>query len=139
MFTFANEIITVLTGGQPPQNFKIMTTKDFICYVVLGIQPDFIDNLCDEFDVDFSVDDINEIIHMLTGGINEEDHYRYVGNEIIRFIYGQIIDSYNDVLDDNKFDYELDGRCSRLYYDGETIYSKQDIEKLVEQLEFEEA
>lgn len=51
-----------------------MKTKDFICYVVLGIQPDFIDNLCDEFDVDFSDDDINEILHMLTGGINEEDH-----------------------------------------------------------------
>lgn len=116
-----------------------MTTKDFICYVVLGIQPDFIDNLCDEFDVDFSDDDIKEILDMCSGGFQKEDHYNRVGNEIIRHIYGQIIDSYNDVLDENKFDYELDGRCSRLYYDGETIYSKQDIEKLVEQLEFEEA
>jgi len=114
-----------------------MKTKDFICYVVLGIQPDFIDNLCDEFDVDFSYDDIKEILDMCSGGFQKEDHYNSVGNEIIRHIYGQIIAYHNDVLDENKFDYILDGRCSRLYYDGETIYSKQDIENLEEQHELE--
>lgn len=116
-----------------------MTTKDFICYVVLGVPSDFIDELCDEFDVDFSEDDIKEILNMCAGGLDQEEHYHHVGDEIILTIYGNIIDSCKDVLDENKFGFYIDGRDSYLSYDGKIIYSKQDIERLMEQYEMEEA
>lgn len=115
-----------------------MKTSDFICYVVLGIQAEFIDELCDEFDVDFSDDDVKELLNMCAGGLNQEDHFYAVGNEMIRNIYGEIIDKYNDVLDEEKFDYYLDGRCSELLYDGKKIYSRQDLEQLVEEMEMAE-
>ena len=115
-----------------------MKTSDFICYVVLGIQAEFIDELCDEFDVDFSDDDVKELLNICAGGLNQDDHFNAVGNLMIRNIYRDIIDKYNDVLDEEKFDYYLDGSCSHLYYDGKTIYRRQDLEQLVEEMEMAE-
>ena len=107
-----------------------MTTQDFICYSVLGIPCQFIDELCEEYDVDFSDDDVKDCLNCCCGSLFNQDNFRNVGNMLIQQIFQEIINKYNDVLDEDKFDWYIDGRDSKLSYDGETIYSRQDIERL---------
>lgn len=104
-----------------------MNTNDFICNAVLNIPGDYIDELCDEFNLDFDDEDVKNIFYMCG-----KDYLENFGNELIRELYGQIINKYNDELDEEKFDYYLNCHDSHLYYDGERICSKEDIENIIE-------
>ena len=107
-----------------------MNTNDFICNAVLHIPGDYIDELCEEFDLDFSDDDVKDVIEMCGGNLE------CVGNELIRELFGKIIRKYKDELDEEKFDCYVNCHDSHLYYDGERICSKKDIEEIIEKKKF---
>lgn len=52
-------------------------------------------------------------------------------------LFQDIIDKYNDVLDEEKFDYYIDGNDSNLIYDGETIHSKKELDAIYDRVEEE--
>lgn len=114
-----------------------MNTNDFIAKCVLGIPCEKIDKLCDEFDVDFSDDDVEEILDLCSGDCFNNNHYSEVGNMLIERIFKNIIDKHNDVLDEEKFDYYINCDDSHLYYDGERICSQNDLDEIMEKVEAE--
>lgn len=103
-----------------------MTTKDMMAYYVLGIT-DIIDKICDNFSAaDFTSEDLEEYIVLCT-----PNHLGNVGNMIISRLYNDIIDDAVERygIDESKFDYYVDGLCSSLIYDGNTINSEKDLQK----------
>lgn len=125
MVTISNQIVT------------IMNTNDFVSCVVLRIPCEFIDKLCDEYDLDFGDEDIEELLNCCSGDCFHESHYNSVGNMLVRRLFQDIIDKYNDVLDEEKFDYYIDGNDSNLIYDGETIHSKKELDAIYDRVEEE--
>lgn len=108
-----------------------MNTNDFIAKCVLGIPCEKIDALCEEFDLDFSDDDVAEILDCCS------ENYSYVGNMLIEHLFKQIIDKHNDVLDEEKFNYYINCDDTHLYYDGERICSQKDLDEIMEKVEAE--
>ena len=116
-----------------------MKTKDFIC-ICLGLYDSTckkIDDICDDFDVDFSTDEFNEWISWR--GQNPDIQ---LGNLIISDLYRKVIkdamEDYGEWLDEDKFDVEVNDMCSHLFYDRETIYNSEDIERIVERIQEEQ-
>ncbi|MGM9704737.1 MAG: hypothetical protein ACI3YB_01940 [Prevotella sp.] len=104
----------------------MMTTKDMVAYYVLGIT-DIIDKICDNFSAaDFTSEDLECVICGCAP-------YRLkdVGNRITYNLYNDIIDDAVERygMDESKFDYYVDGLCSSLTYDGNTINSEKDLQK----------
>lgn len=116
-----------------------MKTKDFIC-ICLGLYDSTckkIDDICDDFDVDFSTDEFNEWISWR--GQNPDIQ---LSNLIISDLYRKVIqnamDDFGEWLDEDKFDVEVNDMCSHLFYDRETIYNSEDIERIVERIQEEQ-
>lgn len=116
-----------------------MKTKDFIC-ICLGLYDSTckkIDDICDDFDVDFSTDEFKEWISWR--GQNPDIQ---LGNLIILDLYRKVIkdamEDYGEWLDEDKFDVEVNDMCSHLFYDRETIYNSEDIERIVERIQEEQ-
>ena len=116
-----------------------MKTKDFIC-ICLGLYDSTckkIDDICDDFDVDFSTDEFNEWISWR--GSNPDIQ---LSNLIISDLYRKVIqnamDDFGEWLDEDKFDVEVNDMCSHLFYDRETIYNSEDIERIVERIQEEQ-
>ena len=116
-----------------------MKTKDFIC-ICLGLYDSTckkIDDICDDFDVDFSTDEFNEWISWR--GQNPDIQ---LGNLIISDLYRKVIkdamEDYGEWLDEDKFDVDVNDMCSHLFYDRETIYNSEDIERIVERIQEEQ-
>ena len=116
-----------------------MKTKDFIC-ICLGLYDSTckkIDDICDDFDVDFSTDEFNEWISWR--GQNPDIQ---LGNLIISDLYRKVIkdamEDYGEWLDEDKFDVEVNDMCSHLFYDRETILNSEDIERIVERIQEEQ-
>ena len=116
-----------------------MKTKDFIC-ICLGVYDSTckkIDDICDDFNVDFSTDEFNEWISWR--GQNPDIQ---LGNLIISDLYRKVIkdamEDYGEWLDEDKFDVEVNDMCSHLFYDRETIYNSEDIERIVERIQEEQ-
>ena len=112
-----------------------MKTKDFIC-ICLGLYDSTckkIDDICDDFDVDFSTDEFNEWISWR--GQNPDIQ---LGNLIISDLYRKVIqnamDDFGEWLDEEKFDYDANDLASHLYYDSGVITDSDDIERIVEQI-----
>ena len=85
-----------------------MKTKDFIC-ICLGLYDSTckkIDDICDDFGVDFSTDEFNEWISWR--GQNPDIQ---LGNLIISDLYRKVIknamDDFGEWLDEEKFDFEV--------------------------------
>ena len=116
-----------------------MKTKDFIC-ICLGLYDSTckkIDDICDDFDVDFSTEEFDEWISWR--GQNPDIQ---LGNLIISDLYRKVIkdamENYGEWLDEDKFDVEVNDMCSHLFYDRETIYNSEDIERIVERIQEEQ-
>ena len=116
-----------------------MKTKDFIC-ICLGLYDSTckkIDDICDDFDVDFSTEEFDEWISWR--GQNPDIQ---LGNLIISDLYRKVIkdamEDYGEWLDEDKFDVEVNDMCSHLFYDRETIYNSEDIERIVERIQEEQ-
>ena len=113
-----------------------MKTKDFIC-ICLGLYDSTckkIDDICDDFDVDFSTDDFNEWISWR--GQNPDIQ---LGNLIISDLYRKVIQNamadFGEWLDEEKFDYDANDLASHLYYDRGVITDSDDIERIVERIQ----
>ena len=113
-----------------------MKTKDFIC-ICLGLYDSTckkIDDICDDFDVDFSTDDFNEWISWR--GQNPDIQ---LGNLIISDLYRKVIQNamadFGEWLDEEKFDYDANDLASHLYYDHGVITDSDDIERIVERIQ----
>ena len=113
-----------------------MKTKDFIC-ICLGLYDSTckkIDDICDDFDVDFSTDDFNEWISWR--GQNPDIQ---LGNLIISDLYRKVIQNamadFGEWLDEEKFDYDANDLASHLYYDSGVITDSDDIERIVERIQ----
>jgi hypothetical protein len=93
-----------------------------------------IDDICDDFDVDFSTDEFNEWISWRGQNLDIQ-----LGNLIISDLYRKVIkdamEDYGEWLDEDKFDVEVNDMCSHLFYDRETIYNSEDIERIVERIQ----
>lgn len=105
-----------------------MTTSDFITYAVLHVPSEFIDDLCDEYDVDFSDDDIIDMLNCCAGDVFHKSNFRNVGGMLIKHVFMEIIEKYSDVLDEDKFDYHIDGADSCIYYNEEIIENKSQLD-----------
>ena len=113
-----------------------MKTKDFIC-ICLGLYDSTckkIDDICDDFDVDFSTDDFNEWISWR--GQNPDIQ---LGNLIISDLYRKVIQNamadFGEWLDEAKFDYDANDLASHLCYDRGVITDSDDIERIVERIQ----
>lgn len=106
-----------------------METKDFLC-LCLGVSSSKVDDICDDFDLDFDESDIQDII-------SDARRLDDVGNILIMRLYQQVIDkaieSYGICLEENRFCIYANGRDSHLMYDSEEIYSWRDIEDIVKE------
>lgn len=112
-----------------------MKTKDFIC-ICLGLYDSTckkIDDICDDFGVDFGTEEVNEWLEWR--GQNSEIQ---LGNLIISDLYRKVIkdamDDYGEWLDEEKFDYDANDMASHLYYDREVVTDSDDIERIVERI-----
>ena len=113
-----------------------MKTKDFIC-ICLGLYDSTckkIDDICDDFDVDFSTEEFDEWISWR--GQNPDIQ---LGNLIISDLYRKVIknamDDFGEWLDEEKFDYDAKDLASHLYYDSGVITDSDDIERIVERIQ----
>lgn len=105
-----------------------METKDFLC-ICLGVCSFKVDEITDKFDVDIRDYDVYEL---LSSGID----YSSFGNALISNLYMQVIDRAVEELglDEDKFSYYANGMCSDIVYDGDDIYSWEDLEKISENI-----
>lgn len=83
------------------------------------------DEYCDAFDIDFSENDVYRAIDCCG------DNLKHVASYLYECLFERIIDKYDDQLDREIFDYECDGCCSCLYYNGVEVYSPQDLEDII--------
>ena len=83
------------------------------------------DKYCDAFDINFSQDDVYEAIDCCRSNL------RCVADFLYQDLFERIIDKYEYQLDRGFFDYECNGCCSRLYYNGVPIFSPQDLEEFI--------
>ena len=91
-----------------------MTTEDFIASCLM-VPTQLIDDLCDEYDVDFSEEDVFEMLNCCAGmmGCSAE-------------IQMQSFRPSNE----DKFDFDIDGRDSAIIYDDVRIESKQQLDEI---------
>lgn len=109
-----------------------MDTNDFLC-CCLGIQGSVIDELCDEFDVDISDDDVYDALNV-QGHIESSNAWN-IGRELLTIVYRKIMDKYEE-LDRDEFDWDVSSPGDPdFYYKGEKIYNKEQLDDLVEMLE----
>ena len=102
-----------------------METRDFIC-VCLGINSAKVDEICDNFDLDIDSEDVECLLTACSS------NYKTFGDRLIAGLYMQVIeDAVKDFeLDEDKFDYFVNGRDSYLYYDKQEIYRYKDLEDI---------
>ena len=102
-----------------------METNKFVC-MSLGIDGKVIDDLCDEFDVDFDDADVINAMNQLDGS----DNHWAPGQYLLEIVYGNIVNSYPE-LDKSKFDYDVSSPSyPSLTYDGMTIETKKQLDEL---------
>ena len=103
-----------------------MKMNDFIgCCLGFGTLDTTFDKYCDAFDIDFSDDDVFEAIDCC------RKNPRNVATFLYHDLFERIIEQYEDRLDREVFDYDINGACSRLYYNGVGVYSPQDLEEII--------
>ena len=111
-----------------------MTTNEFICVCLgIGTASSKIDEICDKFDLDITDDDVWRTLDLFRG------NYTGFGNCLISDLYQQVIDYWVEQgLDKEKFDYYTNGDDSHLYYDKEQVFSNNDLQEILDNLENEE-
>lgn len=106
-----------------------MSTKDSIA-ACLMVPTKLIDDHCDEYCVDFSESDVYYMLNCCAGDCFHKHHYRGFGGMLVLLVMREIVDKYTDVLDEDKFDYDINGAYSAIIYDGERIESKQQLDEI---------
>ena len=116
-----------------------MSTRDFIC-VVLGLYDGSckkIDEICENFYLDICTERVNEWIKL-----RGENENLQLGNLIIGDLYRNVISdaikSFGECMEEDMFECDVNDICSHLYYNGETIYNWEDLERIAEELQAEQ-
>ncbi len=87
---------------------------------------DVVDELCEDFDVALSEDDV------FTALRNCSNDYRNFGREMLITIWEKVIRDYEDVLDINKFNYDVSSPSyPDFYYDDEIVSCRADLDELI--------
>lgn len=98
----------------------------------LGMTGRKVDEICDNFGIDISDENIYEAL-----GACPRDDYRSFGNILISDLYAQVVSEWAEQLDEEKFDWYVNGDDSHLYYDGEEVWSCDDLQEILDKLEEE--
>lgn len=102
-----------------------MKTNDFICSC-FGIDGEVIDEICDNFDIDFSDDDVLEAFN----NAPYDDRWG-VGKSLLLMLFGKIMDMYSGILDEEKFDYDFTSPSfPSMYYDDVEFSSKEELDNI---------
>lgn len=110
-----------------------MTTEDFMA-ACLMVPTQLIDDLCDEYNVDFGEEDVFEMLNNCAGDCFHKHSFRNFGSMLIRHVLFEIAEQYTDVLDEDKFDFDIDGRDSAIIYDGVRIENKQQLDEIYDKV-----
>ena len=100
-----------------------------IAYHVLGVT-DYIDELCDKFPfLNFTSDYLEEIITICS-----PNNLKNVGSTIISDLFQDIINYASEEMgmDEERFDYYVDGRCSDILYKNTSIHTMEELVKISE-------
>ena len=107
-----------------------MKTNDFVCSA-LGIYGGVIDRICDNFDIDYSYDDVYEAINCQK--FVDDTNAWNIGRFLLIRLLENIKVRFKDELDEDKFDYDVDSPGYPIfYYDGDKINSIDDLYRIVE-------
>lgn len=104
-----------------------MSTEDFIASCLM-VPTKFIDDLCDEYGVDFGDEEIYEFLNCCAGDCFHEHNYRNFGSMLVSHVLHEVVDLYTDVLDEDKFDYDISEPA--IIYDGIYIENKQQLDEI---------
>ncbi len=105
-----------------------MEMTDFMaaCFFMDG---PIIDKICDDFDIDIEEEEFFEVLQVC------QQDYKLVGREMLRKLFQKIVEQYNGLLDEEKFEFDVSSPSyPNFYYDCNEIKSKSDLDKLVEKL-----
>jgi len=108
-----------------------MNIKDFLAVSVGLYASEYIDDICDNFNIDPSDEDVREALEM--------DNKNF-GNAFAAHLYEQIINKAVDELslDRDKFDYYCNGSLdTTLCYNGEQVDSWDELVEIAEKRETE--
>ena len=106
-----------------------MSTEDFIASCLM-VPTKEIDRLCDEYDVDFSDEDVYEMLNNCAGDVFHEHHFNRFGAMLVRHIAFEIAAKYTDVLEEDKFGIDFDGCEVVITYDDVLIESKEQLDEI---------
>ena len=106
-----------------------MTTEDFIASCLM-VPTKEIDRLCDEYDVDFSDEDVYEMLNNCAGDCFHEHNFNRFGAMLVRHIAFEIAAKYTDVLEEGKFDIGYDGCEVVITYDDVLIENKAQLDEI---------
>lgn len=106
-----------------------MSTEDFIASCLM-VPTKEIDRLCDEYDVDFSDEDVYEMLNNCAGDVFHEHHFNRFGQLLVNHIAFEIAAKYTDVLDENKLEIDFDGCEVVITYDDVLIESKKQLDEI---------
>ena len=106
-----------------------MTTQDFIA-ACLMVPTKVIDDLCDEYNVDFGEEEIINMLNLCAGDVFHKHSYRNFGRLLVKHVLNEIAELYTDVLDEAKFDLDYDGCEAVISYDDVLIESKEQLDKI---------
>lgn len=92
----------------------------------------YIDRLCENFDLDFGSDDIQDILWQVAQSGISSENFGHFGNVLIGFLFEQIkAKAVNKLtLDSDLFDWDCNGSGSDFYYDKQTISCWKDLEQI---------
>ena len=100
-----------------------MTTERFVCST-LGIDGHVIDELCEDFDVDITDEDVFQAIK---DGVS---HTWGVGMELLVIVLWKIMELYPE-LEGEKFDYDVSSPSYPVFtYDGHEFHTKRQLDDI---------
>lgn len=106
-----------------------MSTEDFIASCLM-VPTKEIDRLCDEYDVDFSNEDVYEMLNNCAGDVFHEPHFKSFGAMLVWHIAFEIAAKYTDVLEEDKLGIDFDGCEVVITYDDVLIESKKQLDEI---------
>ena len=104
-----------------------MEMNDFICSC-FGIDGKVLDDLCNEFDIDFDDADVYQAFSFFD---NNKRNERVVAKELLCIAFERIIEKYG--LEESETDYDFSSPSyPDFYYKGQRFDTKEVLEKIME-------
>ncbi len=102
--------------------------EKFILMGCLRCDAKVLDEYCEAFGVELTESDVTQALADCCG------EYKDFGRDILYQMWLKVIEEFHGVLDADKFDYDFSSPSyPDFYYDGERVYSRDDLEEIAEQ------